>query len=121
MKRLLFALVIAAVVTAVVVPDVVALVTTGHAPRCSYAPNIGSFCVTWNNSLGRYNASPAGAGADFTAAPADESETMVLAIYAAAVFVATAVTTWLVLLLAAAIRRRGSKAPPTPAPAAGGS
>jgi len=117
-KRLLVSVAIAIVVTLVIVPDALTLVTTGHPPRCSYADGVGNFCVTWNPTTGQYNAAPSGVGVDFTRAAPDSGETALLAGYAVAVFIAVTVTAWLVLLLAASVRRpRPLPAPPGPAPA----
>ena len=106
MKRLVAAIVVAFAVTVLVVPDAIALVRTGHAPRCSYATGVGDFCVSWNPALGQYDPPPPGVPADFSRATPDDGDTLFLATYAALVFVGTAVTTWLLLALFGAIRRR---------------
>lgn len=99
MKRLTVSLVIAFVVSVAAYPAL-ASDAVQHPPRCSWASNVGDFCLTWDPVARTYTGLPPGVPADgeLGAAIRDHGlSTPELLTLLAALFVGVAIGAWLIL------------------------
>ena len=64
MNRIAVSLLLAIVVTLVAAP-IVTSDAVQHPQRCSWASNVGDFCVTWDSATARYVGTPPGVPGDW--------------------------------------------------------